>query len=157
MNELKALRAEKKMTQQQVADLTGVSLRTYKTYENQPEKADTIKYSYIIEKLRQANIIDEEHGILEKADITEKCAEIFSRYNVKFCYLFGSYAKGNATPVSDVDLLISVDLTGLKFYGLTEEIRTALQKKVDVLHINQLKDNIELINEILKDGVKIYG
>ena len=74
-----------------------------------------------------------------------------------YCYLFGSYAKGKATPVSDVDLLISTGLTGLKFYGLVEDIRTALHKKVDVLDVNQLNDNIKLINEILKDGVKIYG
>jgi len=38
-----------------------------------------------------------------------------------------------------------------------EDIRTALRKKVDVLDINQLKDNFELTQEILKDGVKIYG
>ena len=30
-------------------------------------------------------------------------------------------------------------------------------KKVDVLEINQLKDNLELTQEILKDGIKIYG
>jgi hypothetical protein len=38
-----------------------------------------------------------------------------------------------------------------------EEIRTALHKKVDVLDIHQLKDNLELTQEILKDGIKIYG
>ena len=76
---------------------------------------------------------------------------------MSFCYLFGSYAKGKATPVSDVDLLISSDVKGLKFYGLVEEIRTALHKKVDVLDMNQLKDNIELTEEIFKDGIKIYG
>lgn len=59
--------------------------------------------------------------------------------------------------MSDVDLLISANITGLKFYGLVEEIRTSLHKKVDVLDVNQLKDNIELLNEILKDGVKICG
>lgn len=48
-------------------------------------------------------------------------------------------------------------MKGLKFYGLVEEIRTALHKKVDVLDINQLKNNMELIQEILKDGIKIYG
>ena len=81
----------------------------------------------------------------------------FVKYNVNYCYLFGSYAKGKATPSSDVDLLISADIKGMRFYGLIEEIRTSLHKKVDVLDINQLKDNIELVNEILKDGVKIYG
>lgn len=157
MSELKALRIEKKLTQQQVAELVGISLRSYKTYENEPEKANSIKYSYIIEKLKETNVIDEEHGILETKDIIEKCSNIFQKYDVNFCYLFGSYAKGKATDSSDVDLLISVNLTGLKFYGLVEEIRTVLHKKVDVLHLNQLKDNLELTQEILKDGIKIYG
>ena len=40
---------------------------------------------------------------------------------------------------------------------LVEEIRTILCKKVDVLNVNQLNNNIELIEEILKDGIKIYG
>ncbi len=157
MGELKALRTEKKMTQQQVADLVGISLRSYKSYENEPEKADTIKYNYILDILKKTNIIDEEHGILEISDIVKKCSKVFQDYDVNYCYLFGSYAKGKATPLSDVDLLISTNIKGLKFYGLVEEIRTALHKKVDVLDVNQLKDNIELMEEILKDGVKIYG
>lgn len=157
MSELKALRMEKKMTQQQVADLAGISLRSYKTYENEPEKTDTIKYNYILEILKKTNVIDEEHGILDIHAIIEKCSEIFQNHDVNYCYLFGSYAKGKATPSSDVDLLISANIKGLKFYGLVEEIRTALHKKVDVLDFNQLKDNIELVNEILKDGLKIYG
>ena len=82
---------------------------------------------------------------------------MFEKYDVNFCYLFGSYAKEKAKPTSDVDLLISVNVKGLKFYGLVEELRTALHKKVDVLDINQLKNNMELIQEILKDGIKIYG
>ena len=76
---------------------------------------------------------------------------------VKYCILFGSYAKGKETPTSDVDLLISANIKGLKFYGLVEELRVALHKKVDVLDMNQLKNNLELTEEILKDGIKIYG
>ena len=157
MVNLKELRIEKKMTQQEVADLVGISLRSYKSYENDEEKKDTIKYNYIIEQLSKINYIDEETGILELEDIVRKCSKVFERYEVSFCYLFGSYAKGKATPMSDVDLLISAKVKGLKFYALVEEIRTALHKKVDVLDMNQLKDNIELTEEIFKDGIKIYG
>ena len=157
MIDLKELRIEKKMTQQEVADLVGISLRSYKSYENDEEKQDTIKYNYIVEQLSKINQIDEETGILEIEDIERKCSKVFERYKVSFCYLFGSYAKGKATPVSDVDLLISANVNGLKFYGLVEEIRTALHKRVDVLDMNQLKDNIELTEEIFKDGIKIYG
>lgn len=157
MGELKDLRTEKKMTQQQVADLAGISLRSYKSYENEPEKEGTIKYNYIVELLGKTNVIDEENGILLQDDIIEKCKKVFENKKVNYCYLFGSYAKGKATETSDVDLLISTDIKGLKFYGLVEEIRNALHKKVDVLDVNQLKDNISLVEEILKDGVKIYG
>ena len=157
MGSLKNLRMDKKLTQQQVADLVGISLRSYKSYENDAEKANTLKYNYIMQKLTEINPIDEEHGIIEVEDIKRKCARIFEKQDIKFCYLFGSYAKNKATPTSDVDLLISANIKGVKFFGLVEEIRSALHKKVDVLDVNQLKDNMELIQEILKDGIKIYG
>ena len=157
MCKLKDLRAEKKLTQQQVADLIGISLRSYKSYENDEKKVGTLKYNYMIQKLAEINPIDEEHGIIDVEYIKQKCEEVFEKYDVNFCYLFGSYAKKKAKPTSDVDLLISVNVKGLKFYGLVEEIRTALHKKVDILDINQLKNNMELIQEILKDGIKIYG
>ena len=157
MDRLKDLRLEKKMTQQQVADLVGISLRSYKSYENDDTKTATIKYNYIMQKLEEINPIDEEHGIIDIEYIRDKCKKVFERYDVDFCYLFGSYAKNKATPTSDVDLLISTNVKGLKFYGLVEEIRTALHKKVDVLDVNQLNNNMELTKEILKDGIKIYG
>ena len=82
---------------------------------------------------------------------------ILEKYEVEYCYLFGSYAKTKATDISDVDLLISSNVKGLKFFGLVEELRTALHKKVDLLDVNQLEGNLELTKEILRDGVKIYG
>ena len=145
------------MTQQQVADLVGISLRSYKSYENDETKIATIKYNYIMQKLEEINPIDEEHGIIDIEYIRDKCQKVFEKYDVDFCYLFGSYAKNKATPTSDVDLLISAKVKGLKFYGLVEEVRTALHKKVDVLDVNQLNNNMELTQEILKDGIKIYG
>ena len=157
MVNLKELRIEKKMTQKQVAELVGISLRSYKSYENDTEKHDTIKYNYIIEQLSKINYIDEENGILELEDIVRRCSKVLNKYDVSFCFLFGSYAKGKATQTSDVDLLISANIKGIKFYALIEEIRIALHKKVDVLDMNQLKDNIELTEEIFKDGIKIFG
>ena len=45
----------------------------------------------------------------------------------------------------------------MKFYELVEDLREALKKEVDLLNLEQLKDNLELVNEILKDGIKVYG
>lgn len=157
MSELKKLRIEKKLTQEQVAQLAGISVRSYKSYENDEKKQGTIKYKYLIEQLLKVNPIDEEHGIVTIDYIKEKCTEIFRNYEVEFCYLFGSYAKDQANEKSDIDLLISSNVKGLKYFGMVEELRTTLNKKVDALDINQLNNNMELVHEILKTGVKIYG
>ena len=167
MKDLKELRIDKKMTQQQVADLVGISLRSYKSYENEEAKRGTAKYNYIVSELEKINPIDEEHGILllhyrlppilEIEDIVKKCSKVFKDYDIKYCYLFGSYAKATAKHTSDVDLLISTNAKGLEFYALVENIRTVLHKKVDVLDSKQLNQNPELTEEILKDGIKIYG
>lgn len=157
MRRLKEFRIEKGMTQQQASEFLGISLRSYKSYENDESKKDTLKYNYMLDKLADFNPIDEEHGVLSIEDIKRKCKKVFDRYDISFCYLFGSYAKKKAVRTSDVDLLVSANVKGLKFYGMVEELRVELQKKVDVLDMNQLKDNLELIQEILKDGIKIYG
>ena len=157
MDSIKKLRLEKGLTQQQVADMAGMSIRSYKSYENEQAKEGTIKYKYILDMLKAYNFIDEEHGILNIDYIIDKCESVLSEYPVHYCYLFGSYAKGKATDTSDLDLLISSDVKGLKFFGMVEKLRVALNKKVDVLGLEQLKDNIELTNEILQDGIKIYG
>ncbi len=157
MGKIKELRTEKNLTQQQAAEILGISLRSYKSYENDTDKVGSVKYNYIIDRLSSINPIDEEHGILELSFIEEKCKAVFSEYSVHYCVLFGSYAKGKAVETSDVDLLISSDVKGLNFYGMVEKLRTALHKKVDVLSLEQLKNNLELTDEILKDGIRIYG
>ena len=50
MGELKKMRTEKKMTQQQVADLVGISLRSYKSYEND-EPATYVGTEYIASEI----------------------------------------------------------------------------------------------------------
>ena len=154
---LKELRLSKNITQSTAASLAGISLRSYKSYENDPSKVDTIKYKFLIETLNKYGFIDESHGVLTIAQITEIVEDTFSRYKVEYCYLFGSYAKGKAQEDSDVDLLVATDITGMDFFGLAEDLRENLHKRVDLLILNQLGNNRELLNDILKDGIRIYG
>ncbi|MBR2674906.1 MAG: nucleotidyltransferase domain-containing protein [Mogibacterium sp.] len=153
---IKDLRKSGRLTQLEASKLVGIPLRTFKEYENHSEKIGTIKYEYILQKLEELLFIDEAHGILRHEDIVSICSEIFKEYPVYYCYLFGSYSKGTATETSDVDLLVSTDVSGLHFYGLAEKLRSKLKKKVDLITLNQLKDNLELLDEILKHGEKIY-
>ena len=154
---LKELRKQKKLTQVECAKFLGIPIRTYQNYETDPAKADSMKYAFMMQKLETYGFVDENHGVLTQKQITDICSAIFPAYDVEYCYLFGSYAKGKATESSDVDLLIASSVSGMRFYDLVESLREALAKKVDVLNREQLNDNPELINEILRDGVKIYG
>ena len=154
---LKQLRTQKKLTQAACAAYLGVPLRTYQNYENDEQKQASIKYQFMLQKLDQYGFLDETHGILSLEQIRNTCSQVFEGKEASYCYLFGSYAKGKATEHSDVDLLVSTPISGMRFYDLVEELREQLCKQVDVLNQDQLKDNLSLVEEILKDGVKIYG
>ncbi len=156
MSEIRNLRLTKRLTQAEAAEMLGISLRSYKAYENGEYRQDSVKYKYILLGLQEYVALDEDHGILTMEEIKSACKSVFDEYRVKYCILFGSYAKGGATEKSDVDLLISTDVTGLKFFGMAERLRFALKKRVDLLDLGQLKDNSELLDEILKDGIRIY-
>lgn len=154
---LRDIRLENKLTQEEAANLLGVTRRTYVNYESGKIKESSLKYKYVVDILKKASLIDEDHGILTIDQIKEVCNEIFKNYQIDYCYLFGSYAKGKATEKSDVDLLIAMPVDGMKFFEIIETLRERLKKKVDLLDLTQLDNNPTLVNEILKDGVKIYG
>lgn len=154
---LKELRVSKKLTQKDASDLVKMPLRTYQDYENDMTKENSIKYNYLLTKITEYGFIDEEHGILSLNTIVKTCDEIFRNYNVEYCYLFGSYAKNKPNEKSDIDLLISSTISGLDFYGLVENLRQSLKKRIDLITINQVEENVDLLNNILKDGIKIYG
>ena len=152
---IKELRKSLDLTQKEVSELVNIPLRTYLNYENDESKKNSIKYLYIKEKLEEYGYVDETHGILSVEKIKKICSSILSKYDVEYAYLFGSYAKENATDTSDIDLLLSTSITGIDFFGLVEELREELKKRVEVLTLSSLENNIDLLNEILKDGIRI--
>ena len=154
---LREIRTSHGLTQAQAAGLLEISLRSYKSYETDPKKTNTPKYRYLVAQLNDHTRLDESHGLLTIEEIARLCGEQLATYPITYAYLFGSYAKGTATETSDVDLLVSGEVSGLRFYGLVEALREALHKEVDVLTPAQLSNNPPLLNEILKDGIKIYG
>lgn len=154
---LKDIRLQSNLTQEEAARLLGITRRTYVNYEAGKIDETSLKYKFVVETLQKASLLDENHGVLTLDEIKRICSDIFKNYAVEYCYLFGSYAKGKATEKSDVDLLVSMPVDGMKFFELIELLRERLKKKIDLLDIAQLNNNTILIQEILKDGIKIYG
>ena len=153
MNELSDLRKQKRLTQKEAAILIGIPYRTYVRYEENDHYANTFKYRKIIEELENKTRIDEEHGILSIQTIKEIVLPILKKHNINKCYLFGSYAKNMARDNSDIDLLVETDMTGLAYLNLIEELRDALQKKVDLLNLNDVSESNSISLTILKEGV----
>ena len=156
MNELKKIRLDNNITQVETAKLLKISRRSYQKYESLIDEDDE-KLNYYIYRLKELTNIDENHGLLTIDRIKNVVGEVMKKYDIKSCYLFGSYAKGKAKETSDIDLMIDSSITGLDFYGLIEELREKLNKKIDLLTLNSLSNNSSMLVEILKDGIKIYG
>ncbi len=154
MNKLLKTRKLHGLTQQETADLLGVSLRTYQRYEIgdiNPKKLDIM-----VGIIENSLLIDENHGILNVESISDAIKTTMESYGVKVCYLFGSYARGTPTSASDVDLLVDINPKGIDYFKLVEELRIALKKKVDLITVHQLTSSPDLLTEILRFGKKIY-
>lgn len=95
---------------------------------------------------------------LDIEEIKKKVSAVLKDYPVKSCILFGSYARGEATKNSDIDLVVDRgDLKGLAFFGMAASLQEALGKEVDVLTVYQVSQDQKLLSNVLKDGVRIYG
>ena len=72
-------------------------------------------------------------------------------------YLFGSYARGDATEESDLDFLVyggdGFRLTMV--FAFTEELRKALNKDVDVFEIHEVNQNSDFYKNIMRDRVLV--
>ncbi|MDR2578256.1 MAG: nucleotidyltransferase domain-containing protein [Chitinispirillales bacterium] len=98
------------------------------------------------------------NGVYKIEEIKSRLEPVFGANGVKSAILFGSYAKGTADERSDVDLLVDSGRKGLKFVGLIELVRMALDDiEVDVIDVGYLKKGSRVDNEIHETGVRIYG
>ena len=154
------VRTQYGLSQLKAASILNIPLRTYIRYEQDDSYGSNLKREMMIRVINEKCEITESKGLLSIEQIRNELKNLFDdEYSgqIEFCFLFGSYAKGYAKENSDVDLCVSTSLTGLKFVGLSESIRNVLHKKIDLVRFSNLTNNIELINEIMKDGIKIYG
>ena len=90
------------------------------------------------------------------SQIRERLTPVFDRNNVRKAILFGSYVKGNATPSSDIDLLVDSGKKGLAFFGLLEDVCENVECEVDLIDVSQIIPGSKVEKEIEETGVIIY-
>ena len=68
-------------------------------------------------------------------------ADYFETQPVLKAWLFGSFARGEETPLSDVDIIVLLDHSkpiGLKFFGMWNDLERLLDRKVDLVENGEL-------------------
>ena len=99
--------------------------------------------------------------------LRERIAPVAEKYRLPAVYIFGSYARGEATDGSDVDIL--VDKTGTQLRGLFamgglfNDLSEAVGKPIDLLTTGGLDEQRTkertpwMAENIYGERVKIYG
>ncbi|MFA7418478.1 MAG: nucleotidyltransferase family protein [Melioribacteraceae bacterium] len=96
--------------------------------------------------------------IINKENIIEflrsKKEYLQEKFGVTSISLFGSYARGEETEESDIDIFVEMPADYDRLFGLKEYLEKSFQKSVDVI---RKRTNIRrrFLEEIEKDGVYV--
>jgi predicted nucleotidyltransferase len=83
---------------------------------------------------------------------------VVKKYPIEKVILFGSYARGDASEISDVDLVVDSRgrLRNRKIFALGGELLDVLPVKVDVYDILEIANPSAMYENIQEEGLIIY-
>lgn len=105
----------------------------------------------------EISVESNENKILTLEQIKYYVKTLFEKYNIEKAILFGSYARNEATPESDIDIIIigNNNFEVFDIFAIGEELRTLTGKKVDAYEISEINKNSDIYISIMKEGVEI--
>lgn len=90
--------------------------------------------------------------------LINKLTNYFANQPIERAWIFGSYARSEETPQSDLDILVNFSpearITLFKYGHIVNELQKLTGKKVDLVEDGQLKQFA--INSTEKDRILIY-
>ena len=91
-------------------------------------------------------------------EIKERLQDFFESKPINKAWIFGSYARGEQTKQSDIDILVDFNRDNypslLKHAGFILELEEMLDSKIDLIPLDCLYDYVK--NTIEKDKILIY-
>lgn len=112
--------------------------------------------SKLISHIVTEYLLESREGLLTIRQIKRCLEPVFAEYGVTKAVLFGSYARGEQTEHSDIDIAIDEgQVQGLAFFRLQTELSSTLGKTVDLQSLNG--SNQEFLNTIREDMVVLYA
>ena len=96
--------------------------------------------------------------MLSIEEIKAYVVPVVENYPIEKVILIGSYARGDATGASDVDLIVDSRgrLLNRKIFALCGDLLAALPVRVDVYDILEIANPSAMYDNIIKEGVVIY-
>ena len=82
---------------------------------------------------------------------------IAKNYGVENVFLFGSYARGEETPDSDIDIVVcgGENFKKSNIFAFAEDLREMLGKNADVFEMCEVNKGTPFYNNLMKEGIKI--
>lgn len=92
-----------------------------------------------------------------KSDIENAIRTLLIRYNAEYALLFGSYARGEETPDSDVDVVVfgGKNFKKSNIFAFSEDLREMIGKNVDAFEICEVDTDSLLYKKIISESIKI--
>lgn len=96
--------------------------------------------------------------MISTTDISTAVSRVLTQYDVSEAYLFGSFARGEQTPDSDIDLRLVCGntMTLGTLYDLSYELEMELGRKVDVVTNPPEHMRPAFRKSIEQDEVRVY-
>ena len=95
--------------------------------------------------------------MLTRAEIEAAVRTLLNKYHAEYALLFGSYARGEETADSDVDLVVfgGHDFKKSNIFAFAEDLRHMIGKNADVFEICELDEGTPFFNNVMKEGIRI--
>ena len=94
---------------------------------------------------------------MTKTEIENQIRQLLVKYNAEYALLFGSYARGEETEDSDIDVLVfgGENFKKINIFAFAEELRQMTGKEVDAFEICEVDRSTPFYDNVLKEGIKI--
>ena len=94
---------------------------------------------------------------LTRTEIEQIIRELLHKYHAEYALLFGSYARGEATAASDIDVVVvgGEHFRARDIFSFGEELRQRTQKDVDAFEIREVNIGTPFYENVMREGVKI--
>ena len=95
--------------------------------------------------------------VLTRSELETAIRGLLKKYHAEYALLFGSYARGEATASSDIDLVVvgGVNFRARDIFSFGEELRQLTHKDVDAFELRELNVGTPFYETVMQEGVRI--